>query len=43
MFVKSAVRIYRLLNFNMLFQLVLTTFLKNELFSCFANADHVMN
>ena len=32
----------RLLNFNMLFQLVLTKFFKSELFSCLTKVDHVI-
>ena len=33
----------RLPDFIMLFQLVLTTFSKSELFSCFPKDDHVIN
>ena len=32
----------RLLDFNMLFQLVLTKFFKSELFSCLPKVDHVI-
>ena len=35
-------KILILRNFNMLFQLVLTTFFKSELFSCLPKVDHVM-
>ena len=35
-------KILRLPNFNMLFQLVLTKFFKSELFSCLSKADHVI-
>ena len=34
-------KILRLPNFNMLFQLVLTKFFKSELFSCLPKVDHV--
>ena len=36
-------KIDRLPNFNMLFQLVLTKFFKSELFSCLPKVDHVIN
>ena len=35
--------IYRLPEFNILFQLVLTKFFKSELFSCLPKVDHVVN
>ena len=35
-------KILRLPNFNMLFQLVLTKFFKSELFSCLAKVGHVI-
>ena len=35
-------KILRLPNFNMLFQLLLTNFFKSELFSCLPKVDHVM-
>ena len=35
-------KILRLPNFNMLFQLMLTTFFKSELFSCLPKVDHVI-
>ena len=35
-------KILRLPNFNMLFQLVLTKFFKSELFSCLTKVDHVI-
>ena len=35
-------KIYRLPNFNMLFQLVQTKFFKSELFSCLLKDDHVI-
>ena len=35
-------KILRLPNFNMLFQLVLTKFFKSELFSCLPKVDHVI-
>ena len=35
-------KILRLPNFNMLFQLVLTKFFKNELFSCLPKVDHLI-
>ena len=35
-------KILRLPNFNMLFQLVLTKFFKNELFSCLPKVDHMI-
>ena len=35
-------KILRLLNFNMLFRLVLTKFFKSELFSCLPKVDHVI-
>ena len=34
---------YRLPNFNMLFQLVLLKLFKSELFSCLQKVDHVIN
>ena len=34
---------YRLANFNMLFQFVLTKFFQSELFSSLQNVDHVIN
>ena len=34
---------YRLPNFNMLFQLVLLKLFKSELFSCLPKVDHVIN
>ena len=34
---------YRLQNFHMFFQLVLSKFFKSELFSCFPKVDHVTN
>ena len=37
------VKSYRLPNFIMLFQLVLTKFFKSELFSCLPKNDHVIN
>ena len=40
-FCDTGLKILRLLNFNMLFQLVLTEFFKSELFSCLPKADHV--
>ena len=36
-------KIYGLSNFNMLFQLVLTKFVKSELFSCLPKVDHMIN
>ena len=36
-------RIYRLPNFNMLFQFLLTKLFKSELFSCLQKVDHVTN
>ena len=36
-------KIYRLPNFNMLLQLVLTKFVTSELFSCLLKVDHVIN
>ena len=36
-------KIYRLPNFNMLFQFLLTIFFKSELFSCLEKVDHVIN
>ena len=36
-------QIYRLPNFNMIFQLVQTQFFKSELFSCLLKDDHVIN
>ena len=36
-------KIYRLPNFNMLFQLVQTKCFKSELFSCLPKVDHVIN
>ena len=36
-------KIYRFPNFNMLFQFLLTKFLKSELFSCSQKVDHVIN
>ena len=36
-------KIYRLLNFNMLFQFLLTKFSKSELFSCLQKVDQVTN
>ena len=36
-------KIYRLPNFNMLLQLVLTKFFTSELFSCLLKVDHVIN
>ena len=36
-------KIYRFPNFNMLFQFLLTKFLKHELFSCSQKVDHVIN
>ena len=36
-------KIYRLPNFNMLFQLVQTQFFENELFSCLPKGYHVIN
>ena len=35
-------KILRLLNFNMLFQLVRTKFFKRELFSCLPKVNHVI-
>ena len=39
---RYTMKILRLPNFNMLFQLVLTTFFKSELFSCLLKVDHVI-
>ena len=39
---RYTLKILRLPNFNMLFQLVLTTFFKSELFSCLLKVDHVI-
>ena len=36
-------KIYRLPNFNILFQLMLTRFFKSKLFSCLPKVDHVIN
>ena len=36
-------KIYRLPNFNMLLQLVLTKFFTSELFSCLLKVDHAIN
>jgi len=36
------VKILRLLNFNVVFQLVLTKFFKSELFSCLPKVSHVI-
>ena len=36
-------KIYRSPNFNMLFQLLITKFLKSKLFSCLQKVDHVIN
>ena len=36
-------RIHRLLNFNMLFQFLLTKFSKSKVFSCLQRVDHVTN
>ena len=36
-------KIYRLPNFNMLFQLVQRNVFKSELFSCLLKVDHVIN
>ena len=38
----ARMKILRLINFNMLFQLVLTKFFKTELFSCLPKVDHVI-
>ena len=38
----TRLKILRLLNFNMLFQLVLTKFFKSELFACLPKVDHVI-
>ena len=35
-------KILRLPNFNMLFQVMLTEFFKSELFSCLPKVDHVI-
>ena len=39
---RYSAKILRLLNFNMLFQLGLTKFFKNELFSYLPKVDHVI-
>ena len=39
----ALLKILRLCNFNMLFQLVLTKFYKSELFSCLLKVDHTIN
>ena len=36
-------KIYGLPNFDILFQLVLTTFFKSELFLCLSKVDHLIN
>ena len=36
-------KIYSFVNFNMLFQFVLTKFFKSELFSCLQKVDHLTN
>ena len=41
-FLDIQLKILRLPNFNMLFQLVLTKFFKSELFSCLRKVDHVI-
>ena len=39
---RYTLKILRLPNFNMLFQFVLTTFFKSELFLCLPKVDHVI-
>ena len=41
-FEMHGLKILTLLNFNMLFQLTLTKFVKSELFSCLPKVEHVI-